>query len=70
MGISSDLDDIDTYLDQWEDAQLKILDAEKTRLEWRTTVLSVISWMVFAVGWAITVADKLSGKAPTEVKAG
>ena len=56
------------HLDRWEKEQRKALDRAERSLKTKASVWSVISYVVFIVGWMLTIADKATGKPPSELK--
>ena len=50
------------YLDEWNASQRKALETRKASIEARSHGIETTTYILFAIGWLITIVDKLLGK--------
>jgi len=55
-------DTLHKYLDEWNASQRKALETRRASIETRSHGVEIITYIVFAIGWLITIVDKLLGK--------
>lgn len=56
-------------LDNWEKAQRQALERKNKSLKTKATIWSIVSYIVFFIGWMIIIADKATGRPQSELKA-
>lgn len=50
------------YLDEWNASQREALKTREASLEAESRGVEIISYILFAIGWLITIVDKSLGK--------